>query len=344
MGAIYSKQVEEEQADRFNGIDHDKAMNVDDLSGCRKFQRLPPIGQHPRLFFTADELPLLTRKFMKETPMKQYMFDVLNGARVNFLHRLDLDNFPNVSTSEKEIPTLRSTVDTFFVPNETRNINLLCTYVYGVLYNDAECITKARRYALFHARVILKARELAHEFGICDRPYHFWHSDAWTVPFQFLVGGSAYALLYDLMYNELSDEERRLIKQAITAVLENRRPWGIDFPSRRIQSNWAAYHGDFYTLSAVVEDGINQSITQGMNRYADLMVNLMNFGVYSSGHPVEDSYMVNLALREGSLCFLAMARRGFNIFNHPSMLVMFPSSSKEGVWDATEDLATLPPI
>ena len=98
----------------------------------------------------------------------------------------------------------------------------------------------------------------------------------------------------------------------------------MDLSSRRMQSNWGPYHGELLVMEAVIE-GEEGFDSQVYTMFSDMMLNFMNFGVYESGHPVEDSYALNFSLREGSLCMLAMARRGFNLFNHPCKLC-FPTS------------------
>lgn len=288
-----------------------------DWNGCRKFGRLPPVGEHPRLFFTAEEIPRFAARFTHSTIAAQ-LKSLLLYCRNAFLSQKDVASHKDVSEEERHNPSTKETVDKFFKADECRNVFVLGAYVYGILFNDPDTARRAKEYAVFHAKIVLKSRELAIEQNIRVNPYNVWHSTDWTVPIQFLFGGTCYALLYDLVYNELDDDERNIIRTAISTMVRGRTPWGMGWPARRIQSNWAPYHGDFYTLSAVIEgEDKSFSVADNMSSFADLMVHFLDYGVYDSGHPVEDAYVVNLALREGSLCFLAMTRRGHNVFNHP---------------------------
>ncbi len=56
------------------------------------------------------------------------------------------------------------------------------------------------------------------------------------------------------------------------------------------------------------------------SNFENLLLQYMDHAIYSSGHPVEDAYALNFGFREGSFSLLAMARRGLNLFNHPSTL------------------------
>lgn len=115
------------------------------------------------------------------------------------------------------------------------------------------------------------------------------------------------------MYNELSDDERDLYRLAISTAISGRRAWGMGWSSRRAQSNWAPYHGGLLALASVIE-GEEGEDKQVVLQYTELMNNFLDFSIHDSGHPVEDCYFLNLACREGSVAFMVMARRGWNVF------------------------------
>lgn len=286
-----------------------------DSSGCRKFGCLPPAGVHPRLFFTPSEIPMICRRFTHSEigpALHKYLLACKNG----FLKTNDLSTLSSLSEEEKDDPMARETIDMFFKSDYDRNVNMLGAYAYGILYEDPELAEKTKRFAVFFSKVILRAHHIATVDAVSEKPYDVWHNNRWDVSIQTLFGGTCFALLYDIMFNVLSEDEQSILRKAITTATRGRRGWGMGWPSRRIQSNWAAYHGDLYCLSAVVEgeEGADHDVHW---LYEDLMIHYINFAFYDSGHPIEDAYALNLGLREGSLCFLAMARRGFNVFNHP---------------------------
>ncbi|KAI0561657.1 Chondroitin AC/alginate lyase [Gracilaria domingensis] len=308
----FCKTIEDGKSQNNSGLPWHSEVEVD-WNGCRRFPALPPPGNHPRLFFTAEEIPGVLARFT-HTEIGDELKSVLTNVKKAFLKQF-YAKLEDLSKEEVEKPS-KATIEQFFTPDEIRNVGFLGTYVSGVLDDDAELIQKARNSVLFYAKVILESKNLSETEGFDEKPFNVWKSERWDLHIGWMFGGSSYALVYDLMFNILNEGERILIRKAITTAVKGRRSWGMDWPGRRIQSNWAAYHGDLLSLCAVVEgeEGFDQEV---YNSFSELMVNFLDYAVYDSGHTVEDFYALNLGMREGSISFLVMARRGHNIFNHP---------------------------
>lgn len=285
-----------------------------DWNGCRKLARLPPPGQHPRLFFTKEEIPRILAR-LTHSEVGPQLQSILKDAQTMFLQ--DYSKMHVLSHEEVMNPFKREIIDEFFIAEDKKNVNMLAAYAYGVIHDDNDLIQKTKEMAVFFARVILRSKEIAIQQDLHCKPYNVWHSNEWDLQISWLFGGHCYALLYDIMFNDLQAEERDIMRLAITTAVKGRRGWGMGWPIRRIQSNWASYHGDLLLLSAVVEgeEGYDDEV---FVLYSDLMVHYLDYAIYDSGHPIEDSYVLNVGLREGALVFLAMARRGHNVFNHPS--------------------------
>lgn len=285
-------------------------------NGCRQFPRLPPPGQHPRLFFTAEELPQIVARF-HTSGISTQMHAILR-AMVNSFTKY-YEDFQLLAPKEQECPTSRETIDKFFVIDEARHSCVFGAYVQGFLTNDKTLLSRSMQLAVFHAKVILRSKEIARTDNVRVRPYDVWHTNKFEVGTAWAFGGSSYALAYDIMYNDLPQDDRNTMRRAIATAVRGRRSWGMAYPTRRIQSNWSTYHGDLFVLNAVIEDeeGFDFEVH---SMYSDLIVHFMDYAIYESGHPVEDAYAVNLAFREGSLAFIALARRGHNIFSHPRKL------------------------
>ena len=288
-----------------------------DWNGCRKFPRLPPLGEHPRLLFTKSEIPRLLARF-SHTEIAPQLDRILKGSAKDFLNRYEKVT-TNISSEELQNPTSKETVQEFLKTDEHECTTFLSAYVYGLLNEDDSIMKKVEFMTIFHAKLILQSHHLAMTKGYREKPFDIWHHKNWDLRVGWTVGGASYALLYDLLYNEIDEDQRNIIRKSITEAVKGRRSWGMGWPSRRIQSNWAPYHGDLLTLCAVTEGEVGfDSEVYALS--SDLMVHFMDYAVYDSGHPVEDAYALNLALREGSIAFLIMARRGHNLFNHPRKL------------------------
>lgn len=285
-----------------------------DWNGCRKFSVLPPAGQHPRLYFTAEDIPRIIARFTHSEfgPQLQQILRISRDCFVRDFYT----KFDALPEEVKDSPTSKETIDEWFTVNEGRSVHILGAYAFGIIYDDAEVAEMAKKFAVFYAKVVLRSREIALDEDIRQKPYHAWHSNEWNLEIGWLFGGNSYAFLYDIVYNDLSEEDRGFMRKAIASAVKGRRGWGMGWPTRRIQSNWASYHGDLLILNAAIEDeeGFDEEV---FAMFSDLMVHYLDFAFYDSGHPIEDSYVLNVGFREGSLCFLVMARRGYNIFNHP---------------------------
>lgn len=325
MGGVFAKGICEEFC---YGVENEPLRGKDecpwysdvevDSNGCRKFSALPPPGEHPRLYFTETDIPRIFARF-SHSELGPQLRKILRHCKDVFLKQ-SFQDYAALSEEEQESPTLKEIVDTWFTPNEQRCVNMLGAYAYGVLYDDPETAQSAQEVAVFYAKIILRSKEIALDEDIRKNPFNVWHTSDWNLQTGWLFGGNSYAFLYDIMYNDLSEEERIIMRESISSAVQGRRVWGMGWASRRIQSNWAPYHGDLFILNAAIEDeeGYDKEVTL---LFSDLMVHYMDFAFYDSGHPVEDSYVLNVGFREGSLCFLAMARRGFNFFNHPRKLI-----------------------
>jgi hypothetical protein len=285
-----------------------------DENGCRVFPKLPPPGQHPRLFLTAEELPHALARFECSQNGISGVLSKVTVACTNTF-RAYRKRILELPASERLQPS-RETVESFFTEDASRGETWLIAYVQGFRNNDHVLMDGVVETVVFYARIIIASQKLAHDEDLRTKPFHIWHTKAFNLPISFLLGTSGYAACYDILYNSFAPADAATVRQAIALGAAGRRSWGMGFPARRIQSNWSGYHGDLLVMWAAIEgeEGFDR---EAYNSFADMMHNFFEFGVYESGHTVEDSYALNLCLREGSYAMLALARRGYNFFRHP---------------------------
>ncbi len=160
----------------------------------------------------------------------------------------------------------------------------------------------------------------------------------WGVQNDWLTGGLGMALSYDVLHDKMNAEQRRWVRSAIGLMVMGRQHWGItDFSNmyspnaklhpHRIFSNWATYHANLYLANCVIEgetdfDDMTSSIGVGFNvdiheKTIALYQAFMDHSIYPEGSSFEDGYMYSLAFREGSLGFIALAKRGYNHIDTP---------------------------
>lgn len=169
----------------------------------------------------------------------------------------------------------------------------------------------------------------------------------WSVPDDWYTCGASLALTYDVMYSELSQDHRTLIRSALSLLTAARKSWGTSVESdgnspnaeihpHRIFSNWATYHSNLYiaALSIEGEEGyipyasrelqIMNKETSGavdnaglVRRFGAVIDAFFTHSIYPDGTSFEDGYTYHLALREGSFGLLARQRRVGGIFESP---------------------------
>ena len=183
-------------------------------------------------------------------------------------------------------------------------------------------------------------------YGCESCPYEpgLYYSDLWNlnhgwgVQNDWLTGGLGIALSYDVLYRKMNDTQRRFVRSAIGLMVMSRQHWGItDFSNKyspnamihpnRIFSNWATYHANLFLTNLAIEgetdfDNMTTSLGVGFNhdihnKSIALYAAFMKHSIYPEGSSFEDGYMYSLAFREGSLAFIALAKRGHNHIDTP---------------------------
>ncbi len=139
--------------------------------------------------------------------------------------------------SERECPT-EPTIRAFFNIDEGRNTAFLGTYIYAFIQGDFDLMVKVTHVVVFYARVVIASRQFALENEVTEKPFDFWHCNKWDVASPWLTGGASVAVLYDLMFQDMDEEHRNVIRDSIALACKGRQTWGLNCPARRIQSNW----------------------------------------------------------------------------------------------------------
>lgn len=252
-----------------------------DSNGCRKFAPLPPPGEHPRLFFTKEEIPQLYAR-IKSKPIWDKVHKVLGATmKVYLAYSERVDSLPE----EERVNPGEQTIREFFVVDETRNTGLLGALCWGFIDDKPEIVDKVKQLVVFYSSVVRASREFARKNEVTEKPFDFWHCKSWDVSSPWLVGGCSFALMYDLLYNDMTEDERDVVRGSLADSCERRTSWGFDWPSRRIQSNWAPYNSQLYVLLSAIED------EQGYNddahwRFENLLIQYMDHAFHESGHPM----------------------------------------------------------
>lgn len=274
-----------------------KAAQFDEY-GCRVLGKTPDTGIHPRIFFTADELPRI-RQRMESTRFGQAFMP--RAKQIIEQVRKRYDTFAETPPGDIN----RDFVERHFKPGEGRNINWGVAATYAVAFEDDELKDFMIRVITQYARVVLASKQM----GVGGS---FWTKSNWTVNEQWTAGAAGYAVCYDVLFNDMTETQRAIVREAIAAVTTGRRPYGSDFGRGFAASNHFGYHGDLYVLLCAIEGetGWDKQTSDNIRR---IILDYWEVGFTPNGASHEDAYM-HLGLRAGGRALLAIARRGQNVF------------------------------
>ncbi|MBQ96421.1 MAG: hypothetical protein CMP30_00295 [Roseibacillus sp.] len=284
-----------------------------DANGCRVLSSLPEPGIHPRIFFTADEYPAMRKRL--STPRFKAVFgkirrQVVSQAFSQYRALADAD-FARDGVSDDEI------VD-YLVAGEGRNINWGVASVTAVLDDNGPLKDLMKRVVVNYAHIILASRERSEDSDLAASPklqkaLTVWTHDRFDVGVSWTFGGAGLPLAYDVLYNEMAENQRTTVSRAIAAATKGRKSYGNGMDRGFASSNHYGYHGDLAVMLSAIEGrpGFDQKTWDGI---VQVMTDYWEVGYTPLGVSREDGYGPNLGMRAGSRGFLVMARRGYNIF------------------------------
>ncbi len=271
-----------------------------DQHGTRVLSELPPLGTHPRVFFTADELPRIKRRLETTRFGKKFKPTVLS------IVQQVRNRYGRLAALQQEDLTAK-VIEEHMTPNEGRNIQWGVASVYAAAYDDAELKDFMARVITNHGRILLAAKRL----GI-DGPSRLWETTNFSVGESWTIGAAGLAVSYDVLYREMSEQQRSIVRKAIATATKGRTPYGTRLPKGFGASNHFGYHGDLAVLLCAIEgeEGYDRPTYENIRR---ILLDYWEVGHTDLGAAHEDAYM-QLALRAGSRGLMALARRGDTIF------------------------------
>jgi hypothetical protein len=143
-----------------------------------------------------------------------------------------------VAAEERANPG-KETIERFLTSDPSRSDAWLLTYIKAFLARDEATMCEVREEVVFHARLVLACAALAKEDGLRTKPFDMFQSNDFSVGHAFALGGSSFALCYDIMANCMAADQVRTVRRALSVATTGRRSWGMELPPRRIQSNWS---------------------------------------------------------------------------------------------------------
>ncbi|MEM1108086.1 MAG: hypothetical protein AAGH99_05270 [Planctomycetota bacterium] len=285
-----------------------------DENGARVLSELPPVGVHPRVFFTAEELPRIKRR-LETTDFgrlfkKKVVLRYINSVKNDYAYLADLG----------DEPVSLELIEKHFKADEHRNIKWGVVSLYAAAYDDAELKDLMSRVITAHCRVLLASKRTG-VGGVAKRgtgPGHtaienFWKNNDFNVGVSWTIGSAGLAVSYDVLYNDMTAKQRDTVRAAIAAATAKRKPYGTGLPLAFAVSNHYGYHGDLAVLLCAIE-GEKGFHKPTFNNIRKIVLNYWDASFTEQGICREDAYGPNLGLRAGSRALVALARRGDNVF------------------------------
>lgn len=278
-----------------------------DEMGVRNFSEVPEPGIHPRVFLSPDDMPELRNRLQNTQFGIKASTKILKQCVNNVKSRdrefaeLDLSN-----------PSLEI-VGKYFRSDAGRN-RWGVAALDAILRDDAELKELLIKIITNYARIVLASKELIPDDKFWQMSWNEFGSN-WDLGSEWTFGSTGFAIAYDFLYNDMTEEQRSIVRKAIATALKDRRSWGMGWPETRTFSNWCPLHGNMLVMALAIEgeEGYDPKLYE---LWRDLIKAWLDHAVYPSGAGYEDDYSF-YGLREGSAAMLALARRGDNFFRHP---------------------------
>ncbi|MEM6885959.1 MAG: hypothetical protein AAF571_13105 [Verrucomicrobiota bacterium] len=322
----------------------------------RTLTALPAIGEHPRVFFTADELPEIRKRLESDSNFNRAFTPTIEKVTAQVIK--DYTDFSQADFSDPTVDELNRYVR----PSERRNIYWGMASLYSVVFDDEELKQVMIGTIVNYARLLLVSYELKTGGDVkggtgleLNKQFNIWETNGFDVKVSWTIGAAGFALSYDVLFNDMTAEQRATVRKAIAISTKGRQGYGTGMPRGFAASNHYGYHGDLLVLLAAIEgeEGFDQETYDNISK---VLQDYWEVGFTPAGACHEDGYGPSLGLRAGGRGMMTLARRGYNIFEtqkfrnfvnyialdyEPQAGGMFMGGASGGPYDSIYPTATL---
>ena len=261
-----------------------------------KLTKVPPPGQHPRIFFSKSDLPRI-RKSLESEP----------GASL----------FKTISGGQSRIRHFEELAQGHYDPAHTDSIAGSVRYI---AWEAFRCLVEDDQEG---GRKVAKALATANRHISAELDKALPSRD-WQYTIEPILGRHYFPIAYDLAYNWLEKEEREAIRTTIVRATEN--AWCIGMGAlpawEANMMNWTPWLGGQLMVSLLAiegEPGFNQLV---YNQMRQGLVQLFSLGFFQSGASYEgmgknvlrNDLLMPLALRGDAILCHSHIRRHLDRF------------------------------
>jgi hypothetical protein len=327
----------------FKPLDFGSRQITFETSGARPFNQIPPPGVHPRVYFTAEDLPEIRRR-LKETRCGQEVWknilswtEMMKGNYDDQASYAQPDIYKGSFGLHGRVPLFRLNVPSKSgLERYNHNSNAAAIwnglvdgtakdfppYYWGALSTEAfRCLVendeeggKKAASAVVTAMKIDQAKRDAKAASdkilatATGKPY----SDIPDEP----VGKYHLGFCYDFLYNWMSDSQKTAIHDEIARSTWIHDNYGTFNDAEASRSNWATFSYWLYEVLAIEgEPGFNPLKVRGIYRG---WRNLLSYGWFTSGATFEGEAKNQLGMDGVFLFTMRQKAYGFdNLCGHP---------------------------
>jgi hypothetical protein len=280
-----------------------------DENGVRVFSKVPPVGVHPRVIMSPEDLPGWRESVRETYRGREFLSKRYKDGYIDALATLD-DRL-----SGKELVAAAPKTGC------GNNHRMLFATIDVIYHQDEACAKTVCKAIANFARVLLARSEHKIDWGKWEENIggiqglngiRTGLNELWQ------RGGADFALAYDFLYNYMTEEQQDTCRKALSAATKDLVCWGMDFPRGRGISNWYGYHGELGPMLLAIE-GEEGYRPERWGKFKLMIRNWAEVHFYANGGSNEDGYSINTSLREGQFTLIAMARRGEDHYRRPSI-------------------------
>lgn len=278
-------------------------------NGVRIFSDVPPVGVHPRVLMSPEDLPAWRKEVIKTFRGKTFFARRFESKRIDTLAAINpdiadddlLSAYPNAGPGDNH-DLLYATLDVIYHEDDRR-----AEYVCRAIANFARIVLARSKDEAKWGKIERSIGGVEGLDGIAAGLGHLWHR-----------GGSDFALAYDYLFDYMTSDQRDVCRKALSTATKDLVCWGMGFPRGRGISNWYGYHGELGPMLLAIEGEEGYRHDQ-WERFRKAISDWAEVHIYETGGSNEDGYTANTSLREGQFTLVAMARRGENHFDRPNI-------------------------
>ena len=286
------------------------SIPMDDM-GVRIFSKVPPVGVHPRVLMSPEDIGPWRNSVGLTGKGKAFFSKRYQSKLVDDLARVDAsvdgqalcDQFKSLGGGNGGgNDVLYATLDAMYHPEDKQTAAKVCRAVA----NFARVVIARSQ---FDPRWGKYQENVGGIPGLNGIPVSLGEIDN--------RGGDCLCLSYDYLYNDMTKVQQDLCRRAIALGTKDVLSWGMGYPAGRCVSNFVSYHSVLALMFCSIEgeEGYDKARHQ---LFLTALQNWFDDCFYPGGGGNEDGYMANTGIREGTMAMIAWARRGHNLFRDPN--------------------------